>query len=164
MHHHIETLDGRVCPAQDAAGIRQWLADLLSGPHQTAPATLLLSINKLPQTGAWLLNQLRTAELNDQLRAGLPFSRHGLGQVCCTQGFAALADPERFLAAIRSSRLFHAGNDPYLEHDFGQVEIDGDTVFWKIDYYALDSEFGSEAPWDAQQTRRVLTLMLAEEY
>ncbi|WP_199153350.1 DUF3768 domain-containing protein [Chromobacterium sp. ASV23] len=164
MHHHIEALDGRVCPAQGAAGIRQWIADLLSGPHQTDPATLLLSINKLPQTGAWLLNQLRTAELNDQLRVGLPFATHGLGQVCCTPGFAALVEPERFLTAIRATQVFHAGNDPYLEHDFGQVEIDGDTVFWKIDYYALDSEFGSEAPWDAQQTRRVLTLMLAEEY
>lgn len=59
---------------------------------------------------------------------------------------AALAEPERFLAAIRAAHVFHASNDPYLEHDFGQVQIDGDTVFWKIDYYALDSEFGSEAP------------------
>ncbi|OHX11744.1 hypothetical protein BI347_17975 [Chromobacterium sphagni] len=110
------------------------------------------------------MNQLRTAELNDQLRAGLPFSTPGLGQVCCTPGFNALADPDRFFTAVRDFSVFQIGNDPYLEHDFGQVEIDGDTVFWKIDYYALDGEQGSAAPWDATQTRRVLTLMLAEEY
>ncbi|MEN7432387.1 DUF3768 domain-containing protein [Chromobacterium sp. TRC.1.1.SA] len=164
MNHRIHTLDGLVCPFQDAAGIRNWLQSLLHNQHLPAPDAILLQVNRLPQTGAWLLNQLKTAELNDQLRHSLPFPSSRLGQVCCTQGFASLEQAERFIEAIRQMKDFSADNDPYLEHDFGQVEIDGVAVFWKIDYYAPDSEQGSDTPWDAEATRRIIMLMLMEEY
>lgn len=99
-----------------------------------------------------------------------------------TIGFQALPDADRFaaLAAIVSFSRFDGDNDPYGEHDFGAVyrlasgrwtqdrpsedkEI-SETVFWKVDYYDATLTYGSEAPWDEQQTKRVLTIMLASEY
>jgi hypothetical protein len=43
-------------------------------------------------------------------------------------------------------------------------ELEGEKLFWKIDYYDLAGEFGSEDPTDPKKTLRVLTIMLAEEY
>ncbi|WP_231729657.1 DUF3768 domain-containing protein [Sphingomonas sp. CCH18-H6] len=31
-------------------------------------------------------------------------------------------------------------------------------------YYDQSLKFGSDAPWDAERTKRVLTIMLASEY
>ncbi|WP_347339793.1 DUF3768 domain-containing protein [Bradyrhizobium rifense] len=55
-------------------------------------------------------------------------------------------------------------HDPYSEHDFGSVSVDGTNLFWKIDYYDLSLQYGSNDPSDPAQTARVLTIMLAEEY
>ena len=43
------------------------------------------------------------------------------------------------------------------------VEI-GEDHFWKIDYYDHALENGSENPADPEITRRVLTIMRADEY
>ena len=60
---------------------------------------------------------------------------------------------------------FNADNDPHREHDFGSFELNGDKLFWKIDYYSTDDpDLGSEDPSDPAKTERVLTVMLAEEY
>jgi len=60
---------------------------------------------------------------------------------------------------------FNADNDPHREHDFGSFELDGEKLFWKIDYYSTDDpDLGSEDPSDLTKTLRVLTVMLAEEY
>lgn len=99
--------------------------------------------------------------LNDQLRC----SQIG-GQVMLTAGLAAVF--EKDLAAViervRAFDDFTADNDPYGEHDFGSFEYQGQTINWKIDYYALDMEHGSEDPANAAITKRVLTILLAEEY
>ena len=60
--------------------------------------------------------------------------------------------------------MFTTENDPYGEHDFGSVTIDGTNLFWKIDYYDLSLQYGSSDPSDPAQTARVLTITLAEEY
>jgi hypothetical protein len=56
---------------------------------------------------------------------------------------------------------FTPDSDPYGEHNFGSFEHNGIRVFWKIDYYDRNLEYGSEDPSDPAQTTRVLTIMLA---
>jgi len=69
----------------------------------------------------------------------------------------------RLFLTVQSFSDFTRDNDPHGEHDFGSVEIDGETYFWKIDYYAPDLRSGAE---DASlpETMRVLTIMRADEY
>jgi hypothetical protein len=100
-------------------------------------------------------------ELNDQFRCS--FSG---GRVVMTQGVGAFP-PEQQTDVIRCVQQydeFSADNDPHGEHDFGRIEIQGFAFFWKIDYYDAELNYGSENPADPNQTTRVLTIMLAEEY
>ena len=59
---------------------------------------------------------------------------------------------------------FTPDNDPNGEHDFGIVEVEGQTVYFKIDYYTPDLQGGSIDPAEQACTARVLTIMLASEY
>lgn len=59
---------------------------------------------------------------------------------------------------------FDSGNDPYGEHDFGSLEYMGTKYFWKIDYYDTNLEFHADNPADSSLTRRVMTIMRADEY
>jgi len=88
------------------------------------------------------------------------------GLLVMTQGVSELPNDTRalLLMAVRSFNQFTNDNDPHREHDFGSVEIEGETYFWKIDYYALDMDGGSENPADPEQTTRTLTVMRADEY
>jgi hypothetical protein len=88
------------------------------------------------------------------------------GQVLMTAGVNALPidTKARALLAVQSFSNFTTDNDPHREHDFGSFEIEGETYFFKIDYYALDMDGGSEDPADPEKTARVLTIMRADEY
>lgn len=103
----------------------------------------------------------RVRDLNDQLRK----HRTG-GRVVMTQGIAALGGEMimRIDQAVRTFDAFTPDNDPYCEHDFGTVQIEGHVVMFKIDYYDLDLHYSSPDPTDPNVTCRVMTLMLAEEY
>jgi Protein of unknown function (DUF3768) len=103
----------------------------------------------------------RIREFNDSLRR--TFSG---GKVVMTDGVAALPERElaQLLARVRSFDAFTNDNDPYGEHDFGSVELAGQTYFFKVDYYALDMDGGSEDPANPTKTTRVLTIMRADEY
>jgi hypothetical protein len=70
----------------------------------------------------------------------------------------------RVINAVRSFEQFTADNDPHREHDFGDIEIDGESYFWKIDYYDFAMDGGSEDPANPEKTTRVLTIMRADEY
>ena len=103
----------------------------------------------------------RVRALNDNFR-----STFVGGQVVMTQGVDDLP-PEtkvRVLTAVRSFDKFDQENDPHREHDFGTFDIEGQTYFFKLDYYALDMDGGSEDPADPSVTTRVLTIMRADEY
>jgi hypothetical protein len=99
--------------------------------------------------------------LNDNFR-----STYIGGQVFMTAGVNALPidTKARLLLAVQSFVKFTEDNDPHHEHDFGSIEIEGETYFFKIDYYALDMDGGSEDPVDPEKTARVLTIMRADEY
>ncbi|WP_261332127.1 DUF3768 domain-containing protein [Rhizobium leguminosarum] len=88
------------------------------------------------------------------------------GRVVITPGMSALPHDQRLtlLMAVVGFDDFNAGNDPYNEHDFGAIEQDGVSYFWKIDCYDLDYDMGSPDPANPHVTRRMLTMMRADEY
>lgn len=98
-------------------------------------------------------------ELNDHARQSLSGCR-----VMITRGVQQLERFDEILLAVRQFKNFNADNDPYGEHDFGKIELFGETIFWKFDYYDHTLEFGSENPSNPAVTCRVLTIMLANEY
>ena len=103
----------------------------------------------------------RIRELNDAFRRSFDG-----GRVMLTTGVQSLGGSELaiLLTRVRCFEEFGAGNDPHQEHDFGSVEIESVTYFWKIDYYDREQRCGSEDPSDPDQTTRVLTIMQAAEY
>lgn len=92
------------------------------------------------------------------------------GQFVTTMGINALGDtaPIEILRKVAAFDEFGPDNDPHHEHDFGTFPfVVGDTehqINWKIDYYDNALEYGSEKPDDLTQTRRVMTVYLAEEH
>jgi hypothetical protein len=120
----------------------------------------------------------RIARLND-------VARRAMGVACtavATVGFRSLpeADQSSVRELIEIYDAFDEDNDPHGERDFGCVYQLGDgrwtterprvcddereRVFWKFDYYDRDLQFGSEDAANPAVTRRVLTIMLADEY
>jgi hypothetical protein len=99
--------------------------------------------------------------LNDDLRQNL-----SAGTALITPGIAALGAEAvaRIVKTIAIYDDFCHANDPYEEHDFGSFEVDGQTIFFKIDYYDKALAFHSPDPADPSVTERVITIMLAEEY
>ena len=81
-----------------------------------------------------------------------------------TRGVQALVNLDEVLNAVREFDAFTVDNDPYGEHDFGKIEIGGEVIFWKFDYYDLKYTYASPDAADETVTVRVLTIMLASEY
>ena len=119
----------------------------------------------------------RIARLNDR-------ARQAMGIACAavtTTGFRSLSasDQSSVRQLIETYDAFDEDNDPQGERDFGCVYQLGDgrwtterlrlrddereRVFWKFDYYDRDLQFGSEDAANPAVTRRVLTIMLADE-
>lgn len=87
------------------------------------------------------------------------------GRINMTIGVSELPldSKARLILAVQRFDQFDKDNDPHREHDFGEIEIDGENYFWKIDYYAPDLRMGAEHP-EEPETTRVLTIMRADEY
>jgi len=103
----------------------------------------------------------RTRVLNDNFRATFVG-----GRVLTTASVAELPvdTKARLFLAVQSFSSFSTDNDPHREHDFGEIELEGERYFFKLDYYDLDCRYGSEDPSDPAKTTRVLTIMRADEY
>ena len=108
-----------------------------------------------------LTESKRIKVLNDNFR-----STFVGGRVLITAGVAELPvdTKARLLLAIQSFANFNNENDPYGEHDFGSIELEGEKYFWKIDTCDRECRYGSEDPSDPSKTMRVLTIMRADEY
>src|SRR5215831_7852215 len=103
----------------------------------------------------------RIRQLNDDFRRSFIG-----GRVLVTPGIRSLSIETNaaVLERVRAFADFNPENDPHGEHDFGSIELEGETYFFKIDYYSPDMEGGSEDPADPVKTVRVLTIMRADEY
>jgi hypothetical protein len=103
----------------------------------------------------------RICALNDQLRRN-----HRGGRLFVTRAIAQKG-PAFVIAALEAVRRFDAfddANDPYGERDFGALDLGGERLFWKIDYYDHSLTSAAVDPSSADGCVRVLTVMLAEEY
>src|SRR5229473_6894991 len=108
-----------------------------------------------------LMSAEKIRELNDHFRSTMTG-----GRVMLTAGVDALPSDVKAMVIRRVATFseFTPDNDPHKEHDFGNFTLAGRNFFFKLDYYDLAMEFGSEDPADPSKTTRVLTIMLAEEY
>jgi hypothetical protein len=107
------------------------------------------------------ITKARIRALNDELRQKLIG-----GMAVITPGIAALGEEAvaRIVKTIEVYDDFCHANDPHEEHDFGAFDVDGKRVFFKIDYYDETLTVHSPDPSDPVVTKRVITIMLAEEY
>lgn len=99
--------------------------------------------------------------LNDELRQN---PEKGIAVI--TPGVAALGH-EAVKTIFRTIAVFDdfcRETDPYRERDFGAFEVNGERIFFKIDYYDIALSAHSPDPGDPDVTKRVITIMLASEY
>lgn len=99
--------------------------------------------------------------LNDELRQNLH-----TGIAVITPGVAALGSEavQLIFRTISTYDDFCHANDSWAEHDFGSFEASGTRIFFKIDPYNKYLNAHSPDPADPTVTKRVITIMLAEEY
>lgn len=103
----------------------------------------------------------KIARLNDAFRTTLIG-----GQIMLTAGVQALPEMtlDEVMNRVQTFNDFTEDNDPYGEHDFGSFKVEGQRIFFKIDYYDPTLTYRSEDPADPAKAKRVMTIMLAEEY
>ena len=114
-----------------------------------------------------LTRSQQIARLNDRARLGLDrtamtvFTRTCLARFCSADTARGLIAQAEIMKAVRQATF---QNDAHGERDFGKVSYRDHPVWFKIDYYDANHEYGSEDPADGNITRRVVTIMLPEDY
>ena len=107
------------------------------------------------------------ARLNDRARLGLDrtamtvFTRTCLARFCSADAASGLIAQAAIMKAVRQATF---EDDAHGERDFGKISYRGHPVWFKIDYFDTNLEYGSEDPADGNITRRVVTIMLPEDY
>ena len=104
---------------------------------------------------------IKIRDLNDELRR--TFSG---GQIMLTAGIDNLPQDiqARVFKAIQEFDDFSKDCDPYGTHEFGSVEVHSKKVWFKIDTYDQNLEYHSPDAADPTVTKRVMTILLPEEY
>jgi len=88
------------------------------------------------------------------------------GRLVYTRSFGA-REPAFIAAALKAIgefENFQPDNDPERFHDFGAVEVDGEQVWFKIDFYDRSFTWGAEDPSDLTNARRVLTILFPSDW
>ena len=100
-------------------------------------------------------------KLNDETR-----STFTNVQIMLTLGIRSKSEEEmtEILEKVVNFNDFNKNNDPYLEHDMGRFDHNGEKIIWKIDYYDKNMQYHSPDPSDSTKTVRVMTIMTANEY
>ena len=88
------------------------------------------------------------------------------GEVVLTAGIQGLSATLRasIMRQVQEFDTWTSANDPNSEHESGSFGANGHKVCWKVDYYNQDMSARSKDPADPRVTKRVLTVMLAEEF
>ncbi len=104
------------------------------------------------------------AQQNDAFRAAGP-AYNNAGRWLHTQSVAAMGPTFVMKAydAIGSYDDFNTDIDPSGDRAMGKFNIDGQTVWFKIDCYDVDYNYGSDQPDNPEVTRRVHTIMLIRD-
>ena len=123
------------------------------------------------------LMKMTPEEISGQLEANVlavqndTFRKHILptdkiGKFVFTQGIND--EGQKFIKEafdqVRTFDDFNENNDPYHDHTFGAVEVFGKKVWFKIDLFDENYEYGADNPTELQETRRVLTVLFPSEY
>ncbi|CAH0356310.1 hypothetical protein SPH9361_03997 [Sphingobium sp. CECT 9361] len=110
---------------------------------------------------------VKIAALNDRCRQGLDrnarivVTRTCLGRLARGEGRTLeIIAQAKLMAAVRSYQ-FRTEDGP--ERDRGEFTVGAEIVRFKIDYYDVALEYGSEDPANAAITTRVMTIMLPED-
>jgi len=100
-------------------------------------------------------------DLNDSFRQTLVG-----GTLFLTQGVMHATEGEiaGLMQEIGRFDAFDEDNDPHHEHDFGSLTWQGETMFWKIEYYDDAMFYGSKDPTDPRRDDAGRSVMLASEY
>ena len=120
------------------------------------------------------LDPAKEAELiaaqNDAFRRSIlgnpPVADAPQGQFVMTRGVTALGLDAQMELPRRVAAFdgFDADSDPQGWHEMGVIDFNGTKVWFKIDLYDVEYQYGSPEPSDPKQTRRVLTVLLPSEY
>ena len=88
------------------------------------------------------------------------------GSLVMTQALAMRGEPfvSDALAAVAAFDEFSPENDPWEEHDMAFLDVDGERIFFKVDYFDPELRHHSADPSNPEITRRVLTIGLASDY
>ncbi|MGP7794602.1 DUF3768 domain-containing protein [Sphingomonas sp. CLY1604] len=111
---------------------------------------------------ATIMRRAEIARLNDHFR--------GTGEdgwTFLSAGVAALpiSAKDAIIRAVRLFRDFTPDNDPYGEHDCAILTVGKHRITWKIDYRPRAGCHGVDPDVaDPRTVRRIMTIMLAEEY
>lgn len=87
------------------------------------------------------------------------------GRIVVTPGVAekGIAFVRNAVVACAMDGSFTDFTDPYLNHSFGTLDVQGERLYWEIGLYDADCEGGSLAPADPSKTHRVVTIMFPME-